>query len=125
MCLYLVERVFDQEMAKPTRCTTSRANDLATTTNLRHDSECRRTSSTLSLKRSTSSEVDVEHLVTVWCWRFFCFNWFWIFGFGLVKKTSPKRKNRKVKNLSFDFVAKKCLKGCNRKDGRKAKTAER
>lgn len=122
-CLCLVERAFGREMAEPRRCTISRANDLATTTNLRHDSECRRTSSTLSLKRSTSFEVDVEHLATVWCWRFY--NWFGFFGLVWSKKTSPKRKNRKVKNLSFDFVAKKCLKDFNRKDCRKAKTGEK
>jgi hypothetical protein len=70
MCLCLVSRAFDREMAKRAQYTTSRAldSDYATLLNLRHDcNDCRNMSSSMLLKRSTSFAADVELRATVWC----------------------------------------------------------
>lgn len=75
----------------PERCTTSRANDFATLSHFLLDWKSQNIGSTKSLTSLTNFEVDVAHRVTFWCWRIF---------FILSKTTSPKRKNRKVKNLS-------------------------
>lgn len=90
-CLCRVWRAFGREMAMRERCTTSRANDLATLLSLRHDCNSQNISSTMSLKCSTSFEVDVEHHLTVWCWRFFLF--FFCFD---EKKRTRKGKMEKL-----------------------------
>lgn len=88
----------------PGRCTTSRANDRATTTGSHRSS--RETYSTLSLNCSEGYEVDVEQRATFWCWRFL---WRVLDRRHYNNNEPPKRKNRKVKNLFLRFVAKNCL----------------
>lgn len=97
-----VGRVFDREMAVPKLYTISRAHDFATALNLYR-------SSTMSLKCSKNFVVDVEHRLTVWCWRvFFLTN----FGFFLEKREPRKGKIEKLKiwfsRFAEIFLSKNC-----------------